>query len=46
MIEAQASTRGFNDGFLIIALVFVLAVIPAWSLGKARRGSGKELKEA
>ena len=37
MIEAQAIARGFNDGFLIIALVFVLAVIPAWNLGKARR---------
>jgi len=37
VIEAQASARGFNDGFLIIALVFVLAVIPAWNLGKARR---------
>lgn len=41
MIEAQASARGFNDGFLIIALVFVLAVIPAWNLGKARRSPGK-----
>ena len=41
MIEAQAIARGFNDGFLIIALVFVLAVIPAWNLGKARRRSGK-----
>lgn len=41
MIAAQASARGFNDGFLIIALVFVLAVIPAWNLGKARRQPGK-----
>jgi MFS transporter, DHA2 family, multidrug resistance protein len=41
MIEAQASAQGFNDGFLIIALVFVLAVIPAWNLGKARRRPGK-----
>ena len=37
VIEEQASARGFSDGFLIIALVFVLAVIPAWNLGKARR---------
>jgi len=37
VIEAQASARGFNDGFLAIALVFLLAVIPAWNLGKARR---------
>ena len=40
VIEAQAIARGFNDGFLIIALVFVLAVIPAWNLGKARRRPG------
>jgi predicted MFS family arabinose efflux permease len=40
MIEEQASARGFNDGFLIIALVFVLAVVPAWNLGKARRKAG------
>ena len=37
VIEAQASARGFHDGFLLIALVFVLAVIPAWNLGKTRR---------
>lgn len=35
MVEAQANARGFSDGFLIIAVVFVLAVIPAWNLGKA-----------
>jgi MFS transporter, DHA2 family, multidrug resistance protein len=39
MIEEQAIARGFSDGFLLIALVFVLAVIPAWYLGKARRRS-------
>ena len=32
MVEAQASARGFSDGFLIIAVVFLLAVIPAWNL--------------
>lgn len=37
IIEAQASARGFHDGFMLIAIVFVLAVIPAWNLGKARR---------
>jgi MFS transporter, DHA2 family, multidrug resistance protein len=37
MIVAQASALGFNDGFLIIALVFILAVIPAWNIGKIRR---------
>ncbi|RPI45221.1 MAG: DHA2 family efflux MFS transporter permease subunit, partial [Betaproteobacteria bacterium] len=37
VIEAQALARGFSDGFVMIAIVFVLAVIPAWNLGKARR---------
>jgi hypothetical protein len=37
VIEAQATARGFNDGFLMIAIVFLLATIPAWNLGKARR---------
>jgi EmrB/QacA subfamily drug resistance transporter len=37
VVEAQASARGFSDSFLIIAMVFVLAVIPAWNLGKLRR---------
>jgi DHA2 family multidrug resistance protein len=37
VIEAQASARGFSDGFLITAVVFMLAIIPAWNLGKARR---------
>jgi EmrB/QacA subfamily drug resistance transporter len=45
MIEAQAETRGFNDGFLIIAIVFVLAAIPAWNLGKERRRS-RQLRES
>jgi len=39
VIEAQAIARGFNDGFLMIAIVFMLAVIPAWNLGKASRRS-------
>jgi MFS transporter, DHA2 family, multidrug resistance protein len=37
VVEAQAAARGFNDGFLIIAIVFVLAAIPAWNIGKARK---------
>lgn len=34
VIEAQASARGFTDSFMIIAMVFLLAAIPAWNLGK------------
>ena len=42
VIEAQASARGFGDGFLIIAIVFVLAALPAWNLGKARSAAWRE----
>jgi len=33
VIHAQASTFGFQDGFMVICLVFVVALIPAWILG-------------
>ncbi|MCC6535862.1 MAG: DHA2 family efflux MFS transporter permease subunit [Burkholderiales bacterium] len=36
VIEAQAYARGFSDGFLMITVVFILAVIPAWTMGKSR----------
>ncbi len=37
VVHAQASTMGFQDGFLIIAVVFFCALIPAWVLGRTRR---------
>jgi EmrB/QacA subfamily drug resistance transporter len=36
VIEAQALTLGYQDGFIMISVVFVLALIPAWILGKAK----------
>jgi EmrB/QacA subfamily drug resistance transporter len=36
MIQAQANTFGFQDGFLLIAFVFLAALIPAWILGRAQ----------
>jgi len=36
VIQAQASTRGFQDGFLILVVSFLAALIPAYFLG--RRG--------
>jgi DHA2 family multidrug resistance protein len=36
MIEAQANTFGFQDGFLLIAAVFICALIPAWILGRVK----------
>ena len=39
VVEAQAQTMGFQDGFMVIAVVFILALIPAMMLGgeKGRR---------
>jgi len=37
MIEAQANTLGFKDGFLILAIVFLLALVPAWRMGSGKR---------
>ena len=34
VVQAQAYTMGFRDSFLIVALVFTLALIPAWIGGR------------
>lgn len=39
VIEAQATTFGFQDGFLITAGVFIAALIPAWILGRSKASS-------
>ncbi len=36
IIYAQARTFGFQDGFLLIAILFLAALVPAWILGRAR----------
>jgi len=36
MIQAQANTFGFQDGFILIAIVFVCALGPAWVLGRSK----------
>jgi DHA2 family multidrug resistance protein len=46
VIEAQATARGFSDGFLFIAVVFMLAAIPAWNLGKARKHAPAKAAES
>ena len=38
VIYAQAYTMGFRDSFVIIGLVFTLALIPAWIMGRVRPG--------
>jgi DHA2 family multidrug resistance protein len=34
VVYAQAYTMAFRDSFLVVTLVFMLALIPAWLMGK------------
>ena len=36
MLEAQANTSGFQDGFMLTGVVFIGALIPAYILSRAR----------
>jgi EmrB/QacA subfamily drug resistance transporter len=36
VVYAQAYTLGFRDSFLVVAIVFTLALIPAWLMGGRR----------
>ncbi len=36
VIYAQAYTMGFRDSFLVVALIFTFALIPAWLMGRHR----------
>jgi EmrB/QacA subfamily drug resistance transporter len=44
VVQAQAYTLGFRDSFIVVALVFTLALIPAWIMGRARAGTAGEEK--
>jgi hypothetical protein len=37
VVYAQAYTLAFRDCFLIVTLVFILALIPAWVMGRKAR---------
>jgi MFS transporter, DHA2 family, multidrug resistance protein len=37
LLHAQAYTFGFRDSFLVVALVFTVALIPAWIMGRGQR---------
>ena len=37
MIQAQATTLGFKDGYIIIAVVFICALVPALMLGESKK---------
>jgi predicted MFS family arabinose efflux permease len=34
LVHAQAYTMGFRDSFLVVAIVFIVALIPAWMMGR------------
>lgn len=36
ILQSQADTQGFQDGFMLIAVVFVLALIPAYILSRTQ----------
>lgn len=36
VLEAQANTMGFQDGFVLIGIVFIGALVPAYILSKSR----------
>jgi len=36
VVYAQAHTLGFRDSFLVCAVVFTLALVPAWVMGQAK----------
>jgi MFS transporter, DHA2 family, multidrug resistance protein len=36
VVHAQAYTLGFRDSFLLVAIVYVLAIIPAWIMSRAK----------
>jgi hypothetical protein len=36
MVYAQAYTLAFRDCFMIVTLVFLLSLIPAWLMGRKR----------
>ena len=41
VVHAQANTMGFQDGFVAIGLVFLVAMIPATILGWTLRRANK-----
>ena len=47
VMYAQAHTLAFRDCFLIVTVVFILALIPAWLMGsRVRKGVGARTESA
>lgn len=38
MISIQANTLAFRDGFIVVTLIFLFALLPTWLLHRAQRG--------
>ena len=41
VVEAQAATQGFQDGFIFLSAVYIAALIPVWILQRATRTSAE-----
>jgi DHA2 family multidrug resistance protein len=39
VVYAQASTLGFRDSFIVCAIIFTVALIPAWIMGMRKAGA-------
>jgi hypothetical protein len=37
-IAIQANTIAFRDGFLVVTLIFLIALVPNWILHRATKG--------
>ncbi len=37
VIQGEAAAAGFKDSYLAVALLFAMAVIPAWMMGRSKR---------
>ena len=38
VVSIQANTLAFHDGFLVVTLIFLIALLPTWLLHRAQRG--------
>ena len=37
VVKSQANTMAFQDGFMMIAMVFIFAMLPAWVMSRSNR---------
>jgi EmrB/QacA subfamily drug resistance transporter len=46
VVYAQAYTMGFRDSFFVIAIIFLLGLVPAWMMGRTRDKAESESRKA